>query len=78
MDIGAQQTEVRRLAYWDRLTGLPNRERFREAVVQAIAASASTPQPLAVLTLDLDRFKHVTMCWAMPLATACCRPWPSA
>jgi diguanylate cyclase (GGDEF)-like protein len=53
------QTEIRRLAYWDRLTGLPNRERFRDAVVQAIAASASTPQPLAVLTLDLDRFKHV-------------------
>ena len=59
VDIGAQQTEIRRLAYWDRLTGLPNRERFRDAVVQAIAASASTPQPLAVLTLDLDRFKHV-------------------
>ena len=59
VDIGTQQTEIRRLAYWDRLTGLPNRERFRDAVVQAIAASASTPQPLAVLTLDLDRFKHV-------------------
>ena len=59
VDISAQQTEIRRLAYWDRLTGLPNRERFRDAVVQAIAASASTPQPLAVLTLDLDRFKHV-------------------
>ena len=59
VDIGAQQTEIRRLAYWDRLTGLPNRERFRDAVVQAIAGSASTPQPLAVLTLDLDRFKHV-------------------
>ena len=59
VDIGAQQTEIRRLAYWDRLTGLPNRERFREAVVQAIAGSANTMQPLAVLTLDLDRFKHV-------------------
>ncbi len=64
VNIGAQQTEIRRLAYWDRLTGLPNRERFREAVVQAIASAASagrtaTAQPLAVLTLDLDRFKHV-------------------
>ena len=61
-DIAAQQTEVRRLAYWDRLTGLPNRERFREAVVLAIARStggAEPPNPLAVLTLDLDRFKHV-------------------
>ena len=61
-DIAAQQTEVRRLAYWDRLTGLPNRERFREAVVLAIARStggAVPSHPLAVLTLDLDRFKHV-------------------
>ena len=61
VDIGTQQTEIRRLAYWDRLTGLPNRERFREAVVQAIASAGSgvAAQPLAVLTLDLDRFKHV-------------------
>jgi len=59
--IGEQQGEILRLAYWDRLTDLPNRERFREAVVQAIAArsTAAQPQPLAVLTLDLDRFKHV-------------------
>ena len=61
VDIGSQHTEIRRLAYWDRLTGLPNRERFREAVVQAIASAGPTAaaQPLAVLTLDLDRFKHV-------------------
>jgi diguanylate cyclase (GGDEF)-like protein len=59
VDIGTQQAEIRRLAYWDRLTGLPNRERFRDAVVQAIAASTAPAQPLAVLTLDLDRFKHV-------------------
>ena len=68
VDIAAQQTEIRRLAYWDRLTGLPNRERFREAVVRALAghpdhpgrtARTAPPQPMAVLTLDLDRFKHV-------------------
>ena len=59
VNIGAQQSEIRRLAYWDRLTGLPNRERFREAVVAAISGHAGAPQPLAVLTLDLDRFKHV-------------------
>ncbi|MFY3386042.1 putative bifunctional diguanylate cyclase/phosphodiesterase [Paracidovorax sp. MALMAid1276] len=62
VDIGAQQSEIRRLAYWDRLTGLPNREQFREAVVRAIAAGSgpgARPAPLSVLTLDLDRFKHV-------------------
>ena len=59
VDIGTQQKEIRRLAYWDRLTGLPNRERFREAVVLAIAAGTPVQRPLAVLTLDLDRFKYV-------------------
>ncbi len=60
LDIGSQQAEIRRLAYWDRLTGLPNRERFREAVVHAIASQEEdSVQPLTVLTLDLDRFKHV-------------------
>ncbi len=57
-NIAEQQRQVRRLAYWDRLTGLPNRVQFRDAV---LAATESTPagQPLAVLMLDLDRFKHV-------------------
>lgn len=60
LDIGSQQAEIRRLAYWDRLTGLPNRERFREAVVHAIDAQVGDAlRPLTVLTLDLDRFKHV-------------------
>ncbi len=59
VDIGAQQSEIRRLAFWDRLTGLPNRERFRAAVVAATSANVGAPQALAVLTLDLDRFKHV-------------------
>jgi HAMP domain-containing protein len=38
LEIARQQAEVRDLAYRDRLTGLPNRERFRQAVMQAIAA----------------------------------------
>ncbi len=59
LDIGAQQREIKHLAYWDRLTALPNRERFRDAVVQAIAQSPGDARPLSVLTLDLDRFKHV-------------------
>jgi diguanylate cyclase (GGDEF)-like protein len=61
--IGAQQAEVRRLAYWDRLTGLPNRVRFREAVQRAmedhVAAADVQDKALAVVMLDLDRFKHV-------------------
>ena len=59
LDIGAQQKEIMRLAYWDRLTGLPNRERFRDAVAEALSASWLNDAPVAVLTLDLDRFKRV-------------------
>jgi diguanylate cyclase (GGDEF)-like protein len=53
--IGQQQRQIRQLAYWDRLTGLPNRVQFRDAVQQHIAAGGA----LAVVMLDLDRFKHV-------------------
>ncbi|WP_409242053.1 bifunctional diguanylate cyclase/phosphodiesterase [Curvibacter microcysteis] len=59
VDIDAQQSEIRHLAYWDRLTGLPNRERFREALEQAIADNTTPARPVAVISLDLDRFKHV-------------------
>ena len=57
LNITAHGNELRRLAYTDRLTGLPNRARFSDAVRDAMA---STPDhALAVLILDLDRFKHV-------------------
>jgi diguanylate cyclase (GGDEF)-like protein len=59
VNIGAQQGEIQQLAYWDRLTGLPNRARFRQAVAAAIEGASGTGRPVAVLMLDLDRFKHV-------------------
>ena len=70
VSIDAQQAEIRKLAYWDRLTGLPNRARFRDAVQQAIAeraivhpaqarSVASANPTLAVVVLDLDRFKLI-------------------
>lgn len=57
--IAAQQAEIRHLAFWDRLTGLPNREQFRAALLDAIAAQGATGQPVSVVALNLDRFKHV-------------------
>ncbi|HVK32419.1 MAG TPA: EAL domain-containing protein [Burkholderiaceae bacterium] len=58
-NIAVQQQEIRQLAYWDRLTGLPNRAQFRDAVIAAIGSSDAEHQSLAVIMLDLDRFKHV-------------------
>lgn len=57
--IAAQREEILRLAYWDRLTGLPNREKFREALKAAIDSNQDSATPLVVITLNLDRFKHV-------------------
>jgi diguanylate cyclase (GGDEF)-like protein len=56
--IAENQEQILRLAYWDSLTGLPNRARFRDAVHDAIA-KAGPGRTVAVLMLDLDRFKHV-------------------
>ncbi len=59
LDIARQQSEIRDLAYRDRLTGVPNRERFRGAVMDALRTDPVLGHRLAVLVLDLDRFKHV-------------------
>ena len=57
-NIASHEAEVRQLAYWDRLTGLPNRVQFREALQQAISGPGAG-DTLAVVKFDLDRFKHV-------------------
>ena len=63
ISIGAQQGEIRKLAYWDRLTGLPNRARFREALQREIDSQSAVSEMgkgnIAVVMLDIDRFKHV-------------------
>ena len=43
----------------DPLTGLPNRLLFSDRLTQRLMRSRGTPQPLAVMYLDLDRFKIV-------------------
>ncbi len=58
-NIARQSKEIRHLAYWDRLTGLPNRARFRDLVLLALAERHPARDALAVVMLDLDRFKHV-------------------
>jgi diguanylate cyclase (GGDEF)-like protein len=47
------------LAQYDHLTGLVNRSLFRDRLAQAMARSKRTRQPIALMLLDLDRFKAV-------------------
>lgn len=54
-----EQEAVRHQAYHDVLTGLPNRVLFKDRITQALAHASRNKQRLAVLFLDLDRFKIV-------------------
>ncbi|BCR06380.1 hypothetical protein DESUT3_34490 [Desulfuromonas versatilis] len=47
------------LAYFDPLTGLPNRNKFRECLEQIVGEAREFGWQAGVLFLDLDRFKHV-------------------
>jgi diguanylate cyclase (GGDEF)-like protein/PAS domain S-box-containing protein len=53
------EREIHRLAYYDSLTGLPNRVLFKDRVTQALAHAYRYQSTLAVLFLDLDRFKVI-------------------
>jgi diguanylate cyclase (GGDEF)-like protein/PAS domain S-box-containing protein len=50
---------IRRLAYHDALTGLPNRALFNDRLDVALAHARRNKAILAVLLLDLDHFKRV-------------------
>lgn len=54
-----QQEEIRQLALYDPLTQLPNRRLFSERVNHAIALARRDQARLALVFVDLDRFKPV-------------------
>jgi diguanylate cyclase (GGDEF)-like protein/PAS domain S-box-containing protein len=53
------EQELRYLANYDTLTGLPNRTLLSERLGHAIIRARRGNRKVAVLFLDLDRFKHV-------------------
>jgi len=58
----SRQRSARRLTYlaqYDYLTGLANPTLFRDRLEQALARAARSERPLALLFVDLDRFKDV-------------------
>lgn len=54
-----KQQRLDRLAHHDLLTGLPNRLFLAAHLPVAMEQSRNTRTPLAILFLDLDRFKHI-------------------
>jgi diguanylate cyclase (GGDEF)-like protein/PAS domain S-box-containing protein len=53
------EDKVKKLAYYDYLTGLPNKRLFTDRLNQCILDTASNGKILGVLFLDLDSFKRV-------------------
>lgn len=53
------EQEIHQLAFYDSLTGLPNRRMLMDRLHEALAASARSQQYGAVLFIDMDNFKAI-------------------
>ncbi len=60
LDLGqAARESNRKLAYFDGLTGAPNREHFRSILGEALERYRREQRPFALLCIDLDNFKRI-------------------
>jgi len=53
------QARIHRLAYFDALTDLPNREWIHDYLAQSLREARQLNRPLALLYVDLDQFKRI-------------------
>jgi len=53
------QDKIRHLAYYDALTGLPNRTLFHDRLDYLLKMCKRNTNKLAILIIDLDRFKNI-------------------
>jgi diguanylate cyclase (GGDEF)-like protein/PAS domain S-box-containing protein len=53
------EEKIQRLAYYDSLTGLPNRRTFLDRLQQAVALANRERRQVGLLFLDLDNFKDI-------------------
>ncbi|MFH1114511.1 MAG: bacteriohemerythrin [Pseudomonadota bacterium] len=53
------EEKLLQLAHYDQLTGLANRVLFRERLERAIVQAGRTGRSIALMLLDLDRFKEI-------------------
>ena len=59
VSLSAHDRDIRRLAYIDSLTGLPNRLVLRESLARAMLVGRSSGTGLALLFIDIDDFKRI-------------------
>lgn len=53
------EAQIQQLAYFDTLTGLPNRRMLHDRLEQALAQAKRFQRSLAIMFLDLDGFKQI-------------------
>jgi len=53
------EDNIRRLAHFDPLTGLPNRSLLGDRATQALQIARRSNEPMALMFIDLDHFKNV-------------------
>lgn len=58
-DLLTHQKQIHYLAYYDQLTGLPNKALFEEQLSKSLKKAKKAEQKIALLFLDLDHFKTV-------------------
>ena len=58
-ELGDVQRMLKRQAFTDMLTELPNRSHFHECLRQCTTSVRPSPEPFALFVMDLDRFKEV-------------------
>jgi diguanylate cyclase (GGDEF)-like protein len=58
-ELVASREQIRELAYYDALTGLPNRLLFVDQIRGAISLARRRGHRLALMVLDLDNFKRI-------------------
>lgn len=62
-----KDSQIKRIAHYDSLTALPNRLLFLDRLDQEVARANRDDQMVAVLSLDLDRFKKVNESFGHPV-----------
>ncbi len=59
LELIAKQEQLNYLAYYDALTGLPNRTLFKDRLSQVLASAQGRQSMVALIIFDVDRFKVV-------------------
>ncbi len=71
--VEARTLELHRLAMFDPLTGLPNRSHGEQFLASALQEAARTNHAVAVLMVDLNRFKNINDTAGHPVGDAALR-----